>query len=89
MPSAVSRQHGYERSATERLPRFGSPQEHAIGEPGIIMFSRSGLDELLAIEVQPAVALYLPAHWAGREIRQDPIRLKNLLATAAERRSAK
>jgi hypothetical protein len=49
------------------------------------MFSHSDLDELVATEAQPAVSLYLPTHVAGREIRQDPIRLKNLLASAAER----
>ena len=49
------------------------------------MFSRSDFDELVTIDVQPAVSIYLPTHIAGREIRQDPIRLKNLLASAAER----
>jgi Bacterial archaeo-eukaryotic release factor family 3 len=49
------------------------------------MFSRSDLDELVMAELQPAISLYLPTHVAGREIRQDPIRLKNLLSSAAER----
>ena len=48
------------------------------------MFSRSDLDELVAAEAQPAASLYLPTHVAGREIRQDPIRLKNLLSSAAD-----
>jgi hypothetical protein len=48
------------------------------------MFTRSDLDELVAMDAQPAVSLYLPTHLAGREIRQDPIRLKNLLSSAAE-----
>src|SRR5690348_70579 len=52
------------------------------------MFSRSDLDELVALDAQPAISLYLPTHVAGREIRQDPIRLKNLLSAAAERLSA-
>jgi hypothetical protein len=52
------------------------------------MFSRSDLDELVAMDVRPAVSIYLPTHVAGREIRQDPIRLKNLLSSAAERLSA-
>ena len=52
------------------------------------MFSRSDLDELVAMDAQPAVSLYLPTHIAGREIRQDPIRLKNLLSAAAERLAA-
>jgi hypothetical protein len=49
------------------------------------MFSRSDLDELITAEAQPAVSIYLPTHIAGREIRQDPIRLKNLLSSASER----
>src|SRR5438270_7711523 len=48
------------------------------------MFSRSDLDELVAMDARPAVSIYLPTHVAGREIRQDPIRLKNLLSSAAE-----
>jgi len=49
------------------------------------MFFRKDLDELLAIEAQPAAWLYLPTHVAGREIRQYTIRLKNLLAQTADR----
>lgn len=52
------------------------------------MFSRNDLDELVAMDAQPAVSLYLPTHMAGREIRQDPIRLKNLLSAVAERLTA-
>ncbi len=52
------------------------------------MFSSSDLDELVAVEARPAVSIYLPTHMAGREIRQDPIRLKNLLAAAAEQLGA-
>jgi len=52
------------------------------------MFSRGDLDELVAIETNPAVSIYLPTHTAGREIRQDHIRLKNLLSSAAERLTA-
>src|SRR5438105_15663998 len=52
------------------------------------MFSRIDLDELVAMDARPAVSLYLPTHVAGREIRQDPIRLKNLLSSAAERLAA-
>jgi hypothetical protein len=52
------------------------------------MFSRTDLDELVAIDARPAVSLYLPTHLAGREIRQDPIRLKNLLSSTAERLAA-
>jgi hypothetical protein len=49
------------------------------------MFLRSDLDELLACDSAPAVSIYLPTHQAGREIRQDAIRLRNLLSTAAKR----
>ena len=52
------------------------------------MFSRRDLDELVAIEAAPAVSVYLPTHRAGREIRQDPTRLKNLLSAAAEKLAA-
>lgn len=49
------------------------------------MFLRNDLDELLACDSAPAVSIYLPTHQAGREIRQDAIRLRNLLSTAAKR----
>src|SRR5438309_9726878 len=49
------------------------------------MFLRKDLDELLPIEAKPAVSLYLPTHVAGREIRQNAIRLKNLITQTAER----
>jgi hypothetical protein len=52
------------------------------------MFSRGDLDELVASEANPAISVYLPTHSAGREIRQDPTRLKNLLSLAAERLAA-
>ena len=52
------------------------------------MFDRNNLDELVAMDARPAVSIYLPTHVAGREIRQDPIRLKNLLSAAAERLAA-
>ena len=52
------------------------------------MFSRTDLEELVTMEVQPAISIYLPTHVAGREGRQDPIRLKNLLSAAAERLGA-
>jgi hypothetical protein len=37
------------------------------------------LDELTTLELRPAVSMLMPTHHAGPEIRQDPIRLKNLL----------
>jgi Bacterial archaeo-eukaryotic release factor family 3 len=49
------------------------------------MLHRKDLDELLASEAKPAVSLYLPTHVAGRETRQNAIRLKNLVTQTAER----
>jgi Bacterial archaeo-eukaryotic release factor family 3 len=49
------------------------------------MFRNDDLDELLACDRGPAVSIYLPTHQAGREVRQDEIRLRNLLAEAAKR----
>lgn len=43
---------------------------------------RKDLDELVRTDRQPAVSIYLPTHVAGREIRQDPIRLRNLVGQA-------
>jgi hypothetical protein len=52
------------------------------------MFVRNNLDELVACDKQPAVSIYLPTHTAGREVRQDAIRLRNLLSTATKRLGA-
>jgi len=40
------------------------------------MLFRNDLDELLAFDQYPAVSVYLPTHPAGREVRQDAIRLR-------------
>ena len=40
------------------------------------------LETLLAERDGPCVSLYLPTHRTGREMQQDPIRLKNLLRQA-------
>jgi hypothetical protein len=53
-----------------------------------MMFLRNDLNELLACEARPAVSICLPTHKAGREIRQDSIRLRNLLGEAAKRLGA-
>jgi hypothetical protein len=53
-----------------------------------MMFSRTDLEELVMMEARPAISIYFPTHVAGREIRQDPIRLKNLLSAATERLKA-
>ena len=52
------------------------------------MLLRNDLDELLAFDQSPAVSVYLPTHSAGREVRQDAIRLRNLLSDAAKRLAA-
>ncbi len=49
------------------------------------MISADHLHFLAAYTAGPCVSVYLPTHRAGKEIRQDPIRLKNLLSDAAER----
>ncbi len=49
------------------------------------MFTRQRLHELAQVHADPLVSIYLPAHTASRETRQDPIRLKNL-CDEAERR---
>ena len=52
------------------------------------MFFRHQFDELLACDGTPAVSIYLPTHPAGREVRQDAIRLRNLLSAAGQRLAA-
>lgn len=52
------------------------------------MFTRTDLDSLLAHDGAPALSFFLPTHPAGREIRQDPVRLRNLVAEAADRLTA-
>ena len=48
------------------------------------MFTRSDLTMLMDATPSPGVSLYLPTHVRGAEIRQDPIRLKNLIAEARQ-----
>jgi hypothetical protein len=52
------------------------------------MFLRHDLDKLLSYNKSPAISVYLPTHPAGREVRQDAIRLRNLLPAAAARLAA-
>jgi hypothetical protein len=52
------------------------------------MFVRNDLDELVGCDKRPTVSIHLPRHSAGREVRQDPIRLRNLLSMAGKRLSA-
>lgn len=49
------------------------------------MLTRDDLLTLLADTASPAVSIFLPTHVAGREIAQDPVRLRNLLTQAEER----
>lgn len=46
------------------------------------MFTRSDLNDLLKAHHTIGTSLFLPTHMYGRETEQDPIRLKNLIATA-------
>ncbi|HYD29537.1 MAG TPA: hypothetical protein VEB64_01555 [Azospirillaceae bacterium] len=46
------------------------------------MFTRDELHALIAQDTAPAISIFMPTHVAGREIRQDPIRLKNLADNA-------
>ncbi|HYE52678.1 MAG TPA: hypothetical protein VEB20_23990 [Azospirillaceae bacterium] len=49
------------------------------------MFSRDDLARLLNETTNPAISIFLPTHVRGREIRQDPVRLKNLLDETRDR----
>lgn len=44
--------------------------------------SKTELQTLLGIRQSPCISIYLPTHEAGRETRQDPIRLKNQISQA-------
>lgn len=46
--------------------------------------TRNELLRLVSADREPSVSIYMPTHRAGSEVRQDPIRLKNLLGEAAE-----
>lgn len=48
------------------------------------MFTRTDLDMLLAHDEAPALSITLPTHIAGREVRQDPVRLRNLAGDALD-----
>lgn len=49
------------------------------------LFSKKDWQELTQTASSPCVSIYMPTHEAGREVRQDPIRLKNQLAEARDR----
>ena len=49
-----------------------------------VMSTQAELRSVLTESQAPAVSIFLPTHRAGQEMRQDPIRLKNLLKQAEE-----
>jgi hypothetical protein len=49
------------------------------------LLSKSNLERLAEVPGGPCVSIFMPAHRAWPETRQDPIRLKNLLVEARER----
>jgi hypothetical protein len=49
------------------------------------MFRRSDLTALTDVATKLGVSIFLPTHVRGNEIRQDPIRLKNLAAEARDK----
>jgi hypothetical protein len=46
------------------------------------------LRSIIQAGVTPAVSLFMPTHVAGRDVRQDPIELKNLLRQAEDKLAA-
>ncbi|MBD2693850.1 hypothetical protein [Anabaena catenula] len=54
----------------------------------MILLSIDELKNLVANPEPPCVSLYMPMHKAGPEIRQNPIRFKNLVREAEERLDA-
>jgi hypothetical protein len=49
------------------------------------MFTKSDLSALVDAKATPAVSIFMPTHVMGRETRQDPVRLKNLLGQARDK----
>jgi Bacterial archaeo-eukaryotic release factor family 3 len=49
------------------------------------MFTQNDLRSLIDATAQPAVSVFLPTHVKGREVRQGPVRLRNLLAQAEQK----
>jgi hypothetical protein len=46
------------------------------------LFTHTDLTRLIAVESGTTVSIFMPTHLTGKDVRQDPIRLKNLLAEA-------
>jgi hypothetical protein len=59
--------------------------EPARAERSNPLFSRTELIDLIEARPSVAVSVFLPTHKLGRETRQNPTALKNLLAVAKER----
>jgi hypothetical protein len=51
--------------------------------------SRGEIRQLASADAGPCVSLVLPTHRAGNQIRQDPVRLQNLLGEAEEQLEAR
>lgn len=49
------------------------------------MVTASDLRALIKTEASPAISIFMPTHIIGREVRQDAIRLRNLLDDASRR----
>ncbi|WP_026551707.1 hypothetical protein [Arthrobacter sp. H20] len=52
------------------------------------MFTQTDLDRLISTKSNTAVSIFMQTHLKGKEVRQDPIRLKNLLADARSKLAA-
>ncbi|QCO98727.1 hypothetical protein FCN77_14705 [Arthrobacter sp. 24S4-2] len=52
------------------------------------MFAQTDLTRLITNESSTAVSIFMPTHPTGKDVRQDPIRLKNLLADARSQLTA-
>src|SRR5688500_5641051 len=53
--------------------------------PHRIMLSKQELDRLITHASAPAITLMMPTHMGSRELRQDPVRLRNLAQRAVDR----
>lgn len=53
------------------------------------MFKQTDFTRLMTKKPATAVSIFMQTHHKGKEVRQDPIRLKNLLADARSRLTAK
>lgn len=70
-------------NATEQQAKRRVDPRNALWEDTLL--SRDELDRLARARGNALVSLYLPTHRAGRDVRENPIRLKNLLAEAKNR----